>query len=89
MLGNKVERLKTVFIAYLLHVSASTGHPQWETFFNINRRYAVIYIYFTYFKVTKIHANAFKIIVVYRTPSINRTCPSEVGYLRPDLVGTK
>jgi len=32
MLANKVERLKTVFIAYLLHVSASTGRPQWETF---------------------------------------------------------
>ena len=58
-------------------------------FLNINRRNTVIYNYFTYFKVTKIRSNAFKIIVMYRTPSINRKCPSEFGCLRPNRVGTK
>jgi hypothetical protein len=56
---------------------------------NINRRNAVIYKYFTYFKVTEMCSNPLKIIVMYRTPSINRKCPSVVGYLRPKRVGAK
>jgi len=72
MLANEVHRLKTIFIALPYTCFGVNWPSSVGDFVNVFRRNAVIYNYFTYFNITKISSNAFKIIAMYRTPSINR-----------------